>query len=279
MRRVYVLCVASVFILSARPAPAALTHRYSFNDGTADDSVGNAHGVLVNGAKVQNRQLVFDPLVNNGRNNNVLTGQYLDLPNNIARSTALTVEVWTTFRGGDAWQRIVDFGNNSTGRELNPGDPASGYYGIGFIMLTPNNRFDDPIAQISLNSSGGAGDTDLVGAVNPLSRNVQHHIVFTHDPAVHLETLSIDGVRVGNGTARVNPALSNYANYWIGRSNFQADPFYNGTINELRIYNHALTQPDITRNGRLGPDVLPEPGPATLLLLAGLPALLRRRRP
>ena len=39
--------VAPLVVVAAAPAGAALTHRYSFNDGTANDSVGNAHGVPV----------------------------------------------------------------------------------------------------------------------------------------------------------------------------------------------------------------------------------------
>src|SRR3954468_20187179 len=86
-----------------------LTHRYSFNDGTANDSVGTANGVLVNGAAVQGGSLVFDPAVNTGFNTSPATGQYVDLPNNIARTRAFTIEAWTTWRGGAAWQRVADF--------------------------------------------------------------------------------------------------------------------------------------------------------------------------
>jgi len=41
------LRLVPLFMTPADPAGAAMTHRYSFNDGTANDSVGTAHGVLV----------------------------------------------------------------------------------------------------------------------------------------------------------------------------------------------------------------------------------------
>jgi hypothetical protein len=40
-------------------ASAALTHRYSFNDNTANDSVGTSHGLAVNGPTFSNGPIVF----------------------------------------------------------------------------------------------------------------------------------------------------------------------------------------------------------------------------
>ena len=71
--------------------------------------------------------------------------------------------------------------------------------------------------------------------------------------------------------------LANYVNYWIGRSQFQQDPFYNGTINEFRIYDHGLTAAEVRESFARGPNVVPEPGALSLLLLAAAPLLARRR--
>jgi hypothetical protein len=49
-----VLAVSAILPVSAG---AALTHEYSFNDGTADDSVGGVNGVLMGGASVSGGQL------------------------------------------------------------------------------------------------------------------------------------------------------------------------------------------------------------------------------
>jgi len=266
-------------LFCAAAAEAALTHRYSFNDGTANDSVGTAHGVLVNGATVSNGQLVFDPNVNTGFNSNPATGQYVDLPNNIAATRAVTLEAWTTYRGGSNWQRIADFGNNSSGKEIVPSDKATvGYYGVGFIMLTPSNTFFDPVAQISVNSSGGP-DTDFVGAVNtPFAQNVRHHIVFTHDPDAGVNALWVDGNKLGQSVAQFDSSGMDYKNYWIGRSNFQQDAFYNGTIDEFRIYDQGLTAAQVVANYVSGPNAVPEPAAASLALAAAALALRRPRR-
>src|SRR5688572_14714103 len=86
-RRAMVVALAAAAAM-AQPAMGGLTHRYSFT-ADANDSVGTAHGTLVNGAAVTGGQLT---LINSGTSNNVTTGQYLDLPNNIAKTTNLTIE-------------------------------------------------------------------------------------------------------------------------------------------------------------------------------------------
>ena len=45
-------CLAVLVVVAPAFAGAALTHRYSFNDGTARDSAGAAHGVAVNGPRI-----------------------------------------------------------------------------------------------------------------------------------------------------------------------------------------------------------------------------------
>jgi hypothetical protein len=268
MRLSHTLILCAVSFLAAAVARADLTHRYSFNDGTADDAVGTAHGLPVNGPSFQGGQLVFSPTTNNGTNVNPATGQYVDLPNNIASSRALTLETWTTYRGGGAWQRIADFGNNAWGREILPTDKTSaGYFGNGF----------SPIGQISVNSWGGPNDTDWVPADAALVRNVEQHIVYSHDPDTGVEAIYINGALRGRSVARYDASAMNYLNYWIGRSNFYQDPFYNGTINEFRIYDHGLTAAEVRESFGRGPDVIPEPGVLPLLTALLIP-LLRRRR-
>ena len=61
-------------------------------------------------------------------------------------------------------------------------------------------------------------------------------------------TLYVDGVSVGTNTAMtLRPSnLGNTANNWIGRSAFTQDPFFNGLIDDFRIYNRALSAAEIT---------------------------------
>ena len=40
--------------------------------------------------------------------------------------------------------------------------------------------------------------------------------------------------------------LGNTANNWIGRSAFTADPYFDGLVDDFRVYNRALTAAEIT---------------------------------
>src|SRR5689334_16732069 len=101
---------ATISLSFSSGAFGALTHRYSFNDGSANDSVGHINGTLMNGATVSGGQLVFDPAVNNG-SASPSTGQYVNLPSNILFTHSFTIEAWATENSSTPWQRILDMGN------------------------------------------------------------------------------------------------------------------------------------------------------------------------
>lgn len=284
MRQSLVLAaIVSTFVSCAvcRPASAAvLVHRYHFNDGTANDSVGAAHGVPVRGPLIQNGQITFDPAINNGTNTNPATGQYVDLPSDLANFRHVTVESWFTYRGGDNWQRVFDFGNNRERTDLTPGTPTPvPTFGEGFFMLTPENTQGRLIGQISIDSWGNPADTDFV-VDGVLPTNVEQHVVFTHDPDAGVQRLYLNGVQVGQAVAEVDPSTTDYLNWWLGRSQFTQDPFFNGSINEFRIYQGALSAAEVAANGAAGPNgaIVPEPSAAAVIAAAaGMLLRLRRR--
>jgi hypothetical protein len=256
-------------------ARADITHRYSFNDGTVNDTVGGANGALVNGASVSGGRLV---LANDGVNTSPVTGQYVSLPSNILNTPDFTLETWFTFNGGNPWQRLLDLGNSVP-------DPTHGMIGQGFIILTEqaNGR---PLGQISINSWGNPTDTDFVVGNTPFPVGGEHCLAFIHHTALFPSTggsqelLYLDGVFIGGTSAHVNPATAQYSNFWIGRSQFSQDPFYNGSIDELRTYNNALGAAQTLADYQAGPDVLLVPEPQSLALLAagGLPLLVQQMR-
>ena len=49
-------------------------------------------------------------------------------------------------------------------------------------------------------------------------------------------------------------------NDWLGRSQFAADAALNASIDELRVYDQALSSAEIEKSMQAGPDaVFPEP--------------------
>jgi Concanavalin A-like lectin/glucanases superfamily len=235
-------------------AQADVTHRYSFNDGNANDSIGTANGTLMNGATVSGGKLV---LANNGVNNNIATGQYVSLPSNILHTRDFTVESWFTWNGGNPWQRILDLGNSVSGN------------GLGFIILTMNGG-RAPLGQISINSWGNPADTDYVYGNTAFPVGGEHDLAYVFNADASQEQLFLDGSLIASGPTHVDPSTANYSNFYIGRSQFLADPFYAGSIDELRTYNNALTGAQIANDWAAGPDVLlvPEPASTSIMILA-----------
>jgi len=256
-------CLAALLLVagSTLTAPADLTHRYSFNDGSAADSIGRADGRLVNGASISSGRLV---LANDGFSTDPSVGQYVALPANILHTRKFTLETWFTFNGGNPWQRLLDLGNSYGG------------FGQGFLILTLNGGYM-PLGQLSLNSWGNPADTDYVAGNTFFPTTGEHALVYIHDTDAHYEELYLDGATIGAGYADVDPAAANYANFWIGRSQFSADPFYNGTINELRTYDNALSADQVLASYLAGPNAtVPEPTACAILAVAVVCSLRRK---
>ena len=260
----------AVLLLANAGAHADLTHRYTFNDGTANDDVGNANGALMNGARVANGELV---LANNGTSTSAATGQYMALPSNILRTRDFSLEVWFTWNGGAPWERLLDFGNSV---------PSSGgTIGQGFIILTLNAQ-SEPLGQISINSWGNPSDTDYVydPQFGAFPRGGEHCLTYIHNFDGHSESLFLDGRIVGVASAHVDPSTAAYSNFWLGRSQFSQDPFFDGSIDQLSTFNNALSAAQVLSDYQAGPVVTPEPFVLGLVAMGSGGMLLHHgRRP
>jgi len=268
------LWLVPLFMTPAVPAGAAMTHRYSFNDGTARDSVGGANGVPVNGASIANRQLNLA----NGAVPNPATFQYVDLPNQIARTPALTLETWVTDGGSGLFAEIASFGTG-TGGERQPGEgiPTGGFIGTEYVALIPNLPYNQRVGLAGTIRNVAVIEQPLV-APPPLPLNVEHHIAYAVDFPNREAALYLDGARVGLRTIDIDPSQLDQVNNWLGRSQWSPDALFNGSINEFRVYDTALSAADVAASFARGPDaVVPEPATLCAGALAGV-VLLRRRR-
>lgn len=250
-------------------AGAALTHRYSFDDGTADDSVGNVNGTLMNGATVSDGQLQFDPSINNG-SNNPITGQYVSLPANIIATPAFSIEVWATERSSTPWQRLLDMSDGPNGQQLGTG--------TGFMLMTPFGYPGEGLfGQVTLDQTSGS-NTNYVTTSTEAPLNVENQYVYTFSPATGREFVYEDGLQVGEAVANLDPSTAAYTQFWIGRSNFTADPYFDGSIDEFRTYDTAITGAQVLQDYVAGPEQIPEPTSLALMGLAAT-AITARRRP
>ncbi len=127
-------------------------------------------------------------------------------------------------------------GTNSGIVSINAGAGAGGVTWTILLATVANKTY--------LFTDSVAVNVIITGAEIP-SLNVWHHIVFSYDGTNY--SYYLDG-RLTKTGALDSTLQSGIRNVWIGRRNETAGAaFYTGYIDELRIYNRALTQTDVTQ--------------------------------
>jgi hypothetical protein len=215
----------------------ALAHRYSFNQtgSTIVDSVGTRNGTLV-GATASMGKVVF----------NGTATSYLDLPNGtISGLRNASFEIWLVWGGGAPWQRIFDFGSNDKG-EGNQGEGAT------YLYLTPSDGTTSNALRATFSLKGVTSET-VARAAAPLPTGTTQHLVLVVDDTNNELRLYLNGtVAALTGLTQSLSSLKD-VNNWVGRSNFADGPL-KATIDEVRIYEAALTQAQVQASYGFGPN-------------------------
>lgn len=154
-----------------------------------------------------------------------LTGsanQYIQLPYEIANSDELTVAMWVKMRSTNSWERLFDFGYDTD----------------HYMFLTPNNG-----SKMRFAIKNG-GDEQTVDCSSKLPLQKWRHVAVTigRDKTV----VYIDGVEAGMSTGiTIKPSdLCPVLNY-IGRSQYKADPYLTADLDDVRIYNYAVSADEV----------------------------------
>ncbi|HEY4414940.1 MAG TPA: alpha-L-arabinofuranosidase C-terminal domain-containing protein [Verrucomicrobiae bacterium] len=225
-------------------SPTRLIHRYSFNTGTANDSIGAANGTFYNAsgrATIANDQL----------NLTGAAGDYVDLGPAIVTTTnlttgAVTFEAWATFNPANgAWARLFDFGN------------ISGTSGGDYIFFAPNNAANGGSARLAVTDTMPGSSSETGFTLNNLlgQTNVHLTVVFNPEPTRQFLGLYVNGTLAasvptgGKYIASINDAFS-----FLGHSLWSGDAWLNGSINEFRIYDGELDKFQIAASDQAGPD-------------------------
>jgi hypothetical protein len=212
--------------ISVDPGSDGLAAHYSM-EGDMTDSSGNGldgevfGGALFNqGMAGMGRALTLDGLVD-----------YAALPigSVIASADSMTVAMWANFAGSGVWQRLFDFGSDTT----------------TYMFLTPENGTTN-VLRFAITSNGNAvGAESVLDGTSALSPG-WHHVAVTIDGSAMSMTLYMDGIAVATGpTATLPSDLGNTTQNYVGDSQYTADPFYAGDIDELLIYTRALNPGEI----------------------------------
>jgi len=217
---------------------AALVHRYSFNTlGTiADDTIGTAHGSIVNAAVTSSGKLDLS---------GADSDQYVNLPNGLIHELKdATFEAWVNWNGGGVWQRVFDFGSSTEGEDLQGG-------GASYLFLTPNHIYGSLRLAFSLD---GAGRETVVDAGVQLPAGTTSHIAAVVDDSHDTLSLYLNGSLADSVAFNGELSAINDVNNWLGRSQFVNDQELGGTFYEFRIYSAALTETQLAASYAAGPD-------------------------
>jgi Concanavalin A-like lectin/glucanases superfamily/Rhamnogalacturonan I lyases beta-sheet domain len=216
----------------------SLTHLYTFNDGSANDWIGSAHGALTNGAAIVDGQLTLaNSGVTSGQSASV---QHVRLPAGVLPPSGdVTIEAWFTTSDAASWARVFDFGEQLIGS------------GNSYFFFTAQSGQGDSRAALR-----PAGDTERVASGSILSDGMQHMVAVVVDTADGVLRLHIDGneasstALAGADAESVNDVLG-----YLGRSLFNVDAGFTGSINELRIYDESRSATEIAAAAAEGPSI------------------------
>ncbi|MBR6196960.1 MAG: RICIN domain-containing protein [Bacteroidaceae bacterium] len=190
-----------------------LVASYSFDNNTAD-ATANMMGAATNAGYA------------NGHNGKALSfngSTYALLPYQIGNMQEMTFCSWVRWDGGNAWQRIFDFGN---------GEDA-------YFFLTPSNVNGKLTFEIKAN-----GTVQTFNASSALATNTWKHVAVTIRSG--RVVVYVDGQAVvSSSNITLRPSdVAGVCNY-LGRSQFVVDPMFRGLIDDVRIYNYALSQSEV----------------------------------
>ncbi len=208
-----------------QPTPKEISGYWCFDEIsgiTAYDSSGNGiDGVLSNG-------LTFDTGTVSGQVGNALSfdgnDQYVDLPTGLSDFTkGCTISLWVYPTDVQNWSRFVDFGNGSSSDN------------IWFGRRSNSN-------DLAFECWSGSSSNGLVYAEDVINLNEWQMFTVTVDSTGNVRLFK-DGSLIQTGTSM--PTSVNRTNNYLGRSNWPADDYYQGYMDDVRVYNYNLTDSEV----------------------------------
>ena len=211
--------------VSATNGSAALRALFMFNEASgvnaADASGRGNHATLVNG-----------PTRVTGKGGNAVdldgTDDHVNLPANVVGTlNNFSISTWVHLDAATTWSRIFDFGSGEN----------------AYMFLTPAAGGSNNV-RFTITTSGGAGEQSINGTA-ALPTGVWTHVAVTLSG--NLGVLYVNGTEVGrNENISLKPLdLGATTQNWIGRSQYAADSYLNGRVDDFRIYSGALPAAEV----------------------------------
>ncbi|WP_454742748.1 LamG-like jellyroll fold domain-containing protein [Cupriavidus necator] len=184
---------------------------------TAADASGGGHDGRLQGDAIWTGGRSDTAVSLNGSN------AYVALPADILADVSdFTITAWVQCRALRNWTRLFDFGDG-TGR---------------YMMFTPRAGNGLPRFAITLNGYSGERHIDGVAAF-PVGQWVHVAVTLSGKGGALYINGSLSGQNADLPFAPWH--LGGTRQNWLGRSQFSADPYLNGLVDEFRIYRGAMS--------------------------------------
>ena len=146
----------------------------------------------------------------------------MQLPYGVAASSELTVAMWVKLQSNTSWLRLFDFGYDTD----------------HYLFLTPNNG---SFMRFAIKNGG---EEQTVDCQAKLPTAVWKHVAVTIGRQA--TTIYVDGEVAGASSGvTISPADVRPVLNYLGRSQFVADPLFQGQLDDVRIYNYAVDADDV----------------------------------
>lgn len=218
---IFLILFLQYTIAQTNPGTTNLVHQWTFDDGNANDKVGNLNGFLTGGATIENKALKLSA-----------SGQYLMFSGStLAINTypAISQEIWFTSKAAanTGYTMLSYFGNTSGGQ--------------GYNYLSLSAARGDNVSRAAI-SSGTYNGEKYVNTTEYDDGKLHHMVSIVRQDSI---MLYVDGVLVGKTASGV--ALSTLSNSYayLGKGGYTSDPTWLGTISKFSLYNKSLTASEV----------------------------------
>lgn len=218
-----------------------LVSRYTFetiNAGVVPDDEGNFDLTMMSAdtgtdvpvldaeSKVGSYGLKFNNPAAAPADPNNVDGQYAVAAAGAGEYLDITISVWVYSNGGGPWQRILDFGSDTD----------------HYMFLCTNANGEAGNVRFAVKNGG---EQSISSGAGRLPAGEWTYVAATLIGST--ARLYINGEQAATGNITHNPidyapALHNY----VGKSQWP-DPYFNGVIDELKIYNYGLATYDVAQ--------------------------------
>ena len=186
-----------------------------------------------------------------------LSNQFTQLPYSVASSDELTITLWVNWRSASAqWQRIFDFGNDTE----------------HYMFLTPSNSYTN-VMRFAIKNGG---DEQYLDCKYKLPSETWKHIAVVLGK--ERTVIYVDGQESASSTGiTIRPSDIRPVLNYLGRSQFASDPNLTAYLDDVRIFNYALSGDEVKATMQDIPDGITEAelAPATPAAFYGIDGIQR----